>query len=257
MPAAELFAWHARPGAFERLVPPWDDVRVVARRGSIHDGDTLQMAVRQGPFTLTWLARHEGFKDERRFVDVQDRGPFAAWRHVHDCEPLGPARSALVDRIDYRLPLAPVSHWVAGAFVRRTLDRMFAFRHARTVADLTRHARYLGQPRLTVGLDEADHTRLQDLAAVLSTGGHTVLLVRAVDGVACARAPFDPSAEPTPCRALDVAVITAPAQRQWAAQARHGAVPAPAEHRDWQARDTAVWHTCDALLQRAGLRPAA
>jgi len=36
--AAEVFQWHARPGAFERLTPPWEHVRIVEKHGGIEDG---------------------------------------------------------------------------------------------------------------------------------------------------------------------------------------------------------------------------
>lgn len=32
-PPDALFQWHMRPGAFERLTPPWADVGVPERRG--------------------------------------------------------------------------------------------------------------------------------------------------------------------------------------------------------------------------------
>lgn len=256
VPAAELFAWHARPGAFERLVPPWDDVRVVERHGSIRDGDTLRMALRQGPLSLTWLARHEGFVEGRVFVDVQERGPFAAWRHVHECLPHGPHRSLLADRITYRLPLAPVSHWVAGWAVRRTLDRMFRFRHDRTVRDLAQHARYLGQPRLTVGLPPECTDLLATVAAILSTGGHTAVQVvgRGAEPMVCS--PFDPSMQLRACPRLDVVVLPADAPvPTWATSARHVVRIAPSGSTDWRIRDDAAWQTCHAVLQTGGLRP--
>ena len=37
-PARALYDWHARPGAFERLAPPWQALRVVERCGGIEDG---------------------------------------------------------------------------------------------------------------------------------------------------------------------------------------------------------------------------
>ncbi|HEU4753537.1 MAG TPA: TIGR01777 family protein, partial [Armatimonadota bacterium] len=49
VPAEELFAWHARPGAFERLVPPWERIRVLEREGGIRDGAHLLMELRKGP----------------------------------------------------------------------------------------------------------------------------------------------------------------------------------------------------------------
>lgn len=40
MPASAeaVLEWHGRPGAFERLSPPWESVRVLERNGGIEDG---------------------------------------------------------------------------------------------------------------------------------------------------------------------------------------------------------------------------
>ena len=40
-PPVEVFGWHERPGAFERLSPPWVDVRVLEREGGIRVGGRL------------------------------------------------------------------------------------------------------------------------------------------------------------------------------------------------------------------------
>ena len=37
-PLEEVFAWHTRPGAMRRLVPPWQPMRVVAETTSLADG---------------------------------------------------------------------------------------------------------------------------------------------------------------------------------------------------------------------------
>ena len=37
-PVEEVFKWHSRPGALERLSPPWDPVRVIERKGGIKSG---------------------------------------------------------------------------------------------------------------------------------------------------------------------------------------------------------------------------
>jgi len=36
--AEEAFAWHERPGAFERLTPPWERVTVVDRPPELAEG---------------------------------------------------------------------------------------------------------------------------------------------------------------------------------------------------------------------------
>jgi uncharacterized protein (TIGR01777 family) len=178
VPAAAAFAWHARPGAFERLAPPWQTVRVVERTGGITDGSRLVMAMRMGPLTRRWVAHHTGYVEGREFTDVQAEGPFAAWRHTHRVLPDGPDASVLEDEIDYALPAAPISELLAGGAVDRMLDRLFAFRHARTRDDLARHAAVASSP-LRIAVTGASGLVGSQLAAFLTTGGHTVLpLVR-------------------------------------------------------------------------------
>ena len=33
VPPGQVWAWHERPSAFERLTPPWEPIRVVSREG--------------------------------------------------------------------------------------------------------------------------------------------------------------------------------------------------------------------------------
>jgi uncharacterized protein len=54
--AQHLFAWHSRPGAFERLAPPWEHIRIVEKQGGIEDGARLVMVIAKGPVQLRWEA---------------------------------------------------------------------------------------------------------------------------------------------------------------------------------------------------------
>lgn len=134
-PAAEVFQWHDRPDAFERLTPPWEHVRVVERTGGIADG-RLTIELRAGPFRRRWIAQHGDFQPGRQFRDVQIAGPFARWEHTHTVEPDGASACYLEDRVEYALPLGWLGRFFAGAFVRRKLDRLFAYRHRVTAEAL-------------------------------------------------------------------------------------------------------------------------
>jgi ligand-binding SRPBCC domain-containing protein len=261
-PAAELFAWHARPGAFERLVPPWDDVRVVERRGTIRDGDELRMQLRRGPLRLTWLARHEHYVEGWQFVDVQVRGPFRHWRHVHRCLAGEAGGSVLHDRIEYALPLAPVSHWIAGRRVRTLLDRMFAFRHARTTADLRLHQAHHVRPRLAVGVVDAGTGLGRDLAAFLATGGHAVRGVIRVGAALAAVDPFMPDARPERLPAFDALVVPessrsplTQSQRAFDLLAHFPTVPATlVTVAERPQRDSPLLHSAEATARARGVR---
>jgi ligand-binding SRPBCC domain-containing protein len=125
-PADAVFAWHAEPGALQRLVPPWEPVDVVSERGGIADGAEVVLRVRAGPLPVLWVAWISDCIPGRQFRDTQVRGPFAFWEHTHRMVPDGPAASYLEDRVVYALPLG---RWPGGRFARRKIERMFEYRH--------------------------------------------------------------------------------------------------------------------------------
>jgi ligand-binding SRPBCC domain-containing protein len=134
--AEELFAWHAEPGALERLTPPWERVEVLDEGGGIEDGAEVVLRIHLGPVPVRWVARLSGCVPGRQFRDTQVRGPFAFWRHTHRMEPDGPAASWLEDRVEWALPCGVMGRWLGGWLVRRKLARMFEHRHRATVEDL-------------------------------------------------------------------------------------------------------------------------
>lgn len=176
MPASAeaLFAWHERPGAFERLTPAWMPARVLAREGGIREGATVRLAVPVGPLALRWDVRHEGYLPGREFRDVQTRGPFAAWSHTHRTEPVDAAQSVLEDRIRFRLPMGPMGALVAGAYTRTQLARLLRWRHALTAADLTRHATFAARGPRRIAITGASGFVGAALVPFLTTGGHEV-----------------------------------------------------------------------------------
>ncbi len=171
-----LFDWHERPGAFERLTPGWQRTRVVSRTGGITDGSRVEVEVplAGGLLHQRLLMEHRGYVAGSRFTDVQKEGPFARWEHSHVMEPAPDGTSFLVDQIDYDLPLGVLGDIGGGWFVRRQLEQLFDFRHARTRADLERHLVFGDQPRRTIAITGGTGMIGSALTWFLRTGGHTV-----------------------------------------------------------------------------------
>ena len=175
----DVFAWHLRPGALERLTPPWARTDVLARQGGVADGGRVLLGLHQGPFTLRWEARHTDVIDGRQFVDEQVRGPFHRWVHTHRFAPTAHG-CAVEDDVEYEVPLGALGRAVGGSRIRAELERMFAYRHAQLGADLLRHADPLARAagRLCVAVSGASGLIGRSLCAFLSTGGHRVLRLR-------------------------------------------------------------------------------
>lgn len=168
----QVFAWHERPGALERLTPPWADVEVVRKEGGIRDGATVALRVRQGPASFLWELRHRDFEAGRQFRDEQVSGPLKSWVHTHRFLPREGGGTVMEDEIVFEAPLGLP---VAPSLVRGELDRLFAFRHRRLATDLDRHAAWRARPPLTVAVTGATGLVGTALRHFLTTGGHRVI----------------------------------------------------------------------------------
>ena len=84
-PIEEVFAWHERPGALARLLPPWQPVWVKHEATNLREG-RAQLSL---PGGLVWVATHEDYDRPHRFVDrlelpapaLASRTPLRAGRH--------------------------------------------------------------------------------------------------------------------------------------------------------------------------------
>ena len=178
MPASaeNAYAWHARSGAFERLSPPWQDVRVLGRTGGIETpGARVTVTVPVGPLRRRWVAEHYGAVAGREFRDRQLEGPFALWEHHHRFVPESASRSMLEDEIHFELPLGG---FLGESYTRGELARLFAYRHTTTYNDLAIHGRYAERHRMKILMTGASGLVGSQLGAFLTTGGHSVVPLR-------------------------------------------------------------------------------
>ena len=173
-PLDEVFAWHTRPGAMRRLVPPWQPMRVVKETESLADGT----AILGLPAGLRWIARHDpaGYDPPYQFRDVlSSQGLMTLpprvigwWRHTHRYSDAGRGTTRVHDIVDTTVPAV-------------ALRSTFAYRHRQLADDLAAHSAsaVAGARELTIAITGSSGLVGTALAAFLSTGGHRVVrLVR-------------------------------------------------------------------------------
>lgn len=124
-----MFAWHEAPGALQRLTPPREPVRLLRHEGGIRDGARVSLGVGPWPFSLRWDLEHRDYQPGRSFTDVQTRGPFRSWTHVHRMIPQGADACVLEDSIEYEMPLGLLGRVIGRLFMEPKLERLFAYRH--------------------------------------------------------------------------------------------------------------------------------
>jgi uncharacterized protein (TIGR01777 family) len=162
---AEVFSWHARPGAVARLTPPWPPVQVRHEAGSLRDG----RAVFGLPGGLRWVAAHQpdAYDPPHVFADALE-SPLLRWRHRHEFSAAGERATLVTDVVDTPLPA-------------RALRSMFVYRHRQLAADLAAlaRARAVCPDTLTIAVTGSGGLIGTALTALLTTSGHRVIrLVR-------------------------------------------------------------------------------
>jgi uncharacterized protein (TIGR01777 family) len=207
-PASEVYAWHLRPGALERLMPPWEKVEIVMHEG-VSNGARVVLKSKVGPFWPAWTVEHREVIEDKQFRDVQIEGPFKSWEHLHRIEADGASACTLTDTIRYELPGGALGNAVAGGFVRRKLERLFAYRHDVTRADVELFFRYGTVRKLTFLISGASGLVGSALMPFLRSQGHEVVrLVRGREQGADTIA-WDPSKgelDATRLRGIDVVI---------------------------------------------------
>jgi uncharacterized protein (TIGR01777 family) len=177
-------------------MPPWERVELIEKGRGLDAGTRVVMRVRVGPIWRRWVAEHRACEPGESFRDVQVEGPFRRWEHDHLFHATGPGECELEDRVLYELPLGPLGRLFGGGLARRSLERMFRYRHAITAGDLAAHGGSSETAPMKILVSGSSGLVGSALLPFLTTGGHRVtrLLRRAPEGDADARC-WDPTAD--------------------------------------------------------------
>lgn len=126
---AKTFAFFSDPRNLELLTPPF--LHFEFRREPppiVEPGTMLEYRLRLYGVPIKWRTRIESVEAPRRFVDVQEKGPYALWRHTHTFRDLGGTSTEMTDRVEYAVPFGALGELANRLFVRRSLRQIFDYR---------------------------------------------------------------------------------------------------------------------------------
>ena len=133
-PLEEVFAFFSDAHNLEAITPAFLHFRILTPGPLVlAAGFVMDYRLRLFGVPLHWQSRIETFEPPHRFSDVQLRGPYRRWHHVHHFTAVA-GGTQMVDQVDYELPLGPLGPVAHGLFVRSTLNRIFDYRRDRVAA---------------------------------------------------------------------------------------------------------------------------
>jgi len=151
-PNDAVFAFFANPENLPALMPPWQKARIEhativppphssGNTPMAGAGSRITLSFRPLPalsFRLRWQAEITEFDPHSHFTDRQVRGPFAFWTHIHRIRGVDRAGiniTVIIDQVEYEPPMGPLGRMVNALFIRKQLERTFAYRQKR-IAEL-------------------------------------------------------------------------------------------------------------------------
>jgi ligand-binding SRPBCC domain-containing protein len=128
-PVAETFKFFCEPRNLQRLTPAFLNFRFLEPPPEVmHPGTAIDYQIRLYGVPIHWRTRIEIVDAPKKFVDVQEKGPYALWRHSHIFKDIGGGATEMKDRVEYALPLGPLGEIAYHLFVARSLAQIFEFR---------------------------------------------------------------------------------------------------------------------------------
>jgi ligand-binding SRPBCC domain-containing protein len=123
-----VFEFFSRAANLETLTPPWLSFRLLGPADvDLRRGTLIDYRLRLHGVPIRWRTLIEVWEPGVRFLDLQLRGPYALWSHLHEFE--ARADGTLVrDEVLYALPLSPLGDLAHPLLVKRDLRRIFDYR---------------------------------------------------------------------------------------------------------------------------------
>jgi ligand-binding SRPBCC domain-containing protein len=126
----EVFAFFSNASNLQVLTPAFLGFRFLTPLPiEMRTGARIDYSLSLFGLPLRWRTRITEWQPGVRFVDEQESGPYAFWRHTHTFEAVGDS-TLIEDSVEYLEPFGPLGRVAHVVFVARTLDRIFEFRRA-------------------------------------------------------------------------------------------------------------------------------
>src|SRR5262249_3254886 len=125
----KAFGFFSDPGNLEKLTP--DSVHFQFAEpppDKLSPGSILRYRLRLYAVPVNWRTRIESVDEPNEFVDVQEKGPYASWRHTHRFRTIDATHTEIRDQVEFTMPLGILGEIAYRTFVARSLRQIFDYR---------------------------------------------------------------------------------------------------------------------------------
>lgn len=174
VPLEEAFAWFEKPGAFDRLLPPFMPVRILSPLTRLKLGEKVHFKYCflndigiESIHQITHLEKNDSF------VDVQIKGPFSSWKHLRKFRKKDEHHTVIEEIVEYKIPVESILGHLLNGKIAKKLTQLFNYRQQVLKKDLM-FLRNYPQKKLHVLMTGSNGLVGRALTSFLTTMGHHV-----------------------------------------------------------------------------------
>ncbi len=134
LPREKAFTFFQDPRNLPEITPDWLDFRMLdAGAGKeVFEGAEYDYSIKWLPWLWRtgWRSRIIHYRPPETFTDIQLKGPYRLWEHLHTFEEI-PEGTRMTDTVTYRLPFGFLGKVVHRMLIRSQLADIFSYRASR------------------------------------------------------------------------------------------------------------------------------
>lgn len=129
---AQAWAFLQHPANLDRITPPDLRFRILTEvPAEMFNGLIVEYRITIPLIgTHAWVTEIKHIREGQSFVDEQRLGPYRFWYHYHEIRAVAEG-TLLIDQIFYQPPFGLMGRLLHRLYIRRTLERIFAYRRER------------------------------------------------------------------------------------------------------------------------------
>ncbi len=124
------FEFFEDPGNLSDITPPWLDFCMLNNDSDdgVHENSEFDYTIKFLGIKILWRSRIIDYQPPQKFTDVQLKGPYKSWVHVHVLDG-APEGTLMKDEVTYQLYLPAL--FLHPFIIRRKLMDIFTYRAVR------------------------------------------------------------------------------------------------------------------------------
>lgn len=125
----KAWGFFAKPENLDDLMPPEMRFKIESiPEEKMYEGEIIAYRIRLAPLVwMRWVTEIKSVEEGECFIDEQRAGPYRFWHHLHRFEAVD-GGTKVTDMVHYAVGWGIFGEIAHGIFVRRQLEKIFAFR---------------------------------------------------------------------------------------------------------------------------------